>query len=82
MEKEKVLNQPEKTPDSSEERLKTLAEKSGKSIDELLSSLEEKQTIIEQNNSAKERSTGSQNSENSFSVDPSGSEFLKGIWGR
>ena len=82
MENEKVLKNDPENDGNFEQRLKTLAEKSDRTVEELLCSLEESATVIAQNDSAKSRSTGSQSSESDPNFDPTGSEFLKGIWGK
>lgn len=81
-EKEKVTEEQTQSPDLNGERLKVIAEKENKTVEEFLDYLEEKQTVVEQNESAKSRSTGSQNSKTDFSLDPTGTEFLKGLWGK
>ena len=65
-----------------ESRLSSLAEKNNQTVDEFLDSLEQRQEVIKESNTAKDRSTGSQSSESSFGFDPTGSEFLRGIWGK
>ncbi len=65
-----------------EARIQNLAEKCGQTVDEFLTALEEKQAVKEENETAKNRSTGSQTTNDSGSFDPTGTEFLKGIWGK
>lgn len=79
---EKALEPVSNDNDNIKERLLSIAEKSNLTVDELLDTFEERETVIGQNDSAKNRSTGSQSSENSFDFDPTGNEFLRGIWGR
>ena len=82
MENENKAENPVNNTESNEDRLKTIAENSGQTVEELLKGLEEKQAVVNQNTSAKDRSTGAQNSESNYSFDPAGTEFLKGIWGK
>ncbi|HCH28425.1 MAG TPA: hypothetical protein DEW35_02840 [Ruminococcaceae bacterium] len=79
---EKVSENTPNQKDSTDNRLSSLAEKNNLTVEQFLDSLEQKQEVISQNNTAKSRSTGSQSSESRFGFDPAGSEFLKGIWGK
>lgn len=65
-----------------DERLKALAEKSGKSVEELLTDLEEKQTALDANTAVTNQSVGPQSKNTQEFFDPAGTEFLKGLWGK
>ena len=67
---------------STDERLKVLAEKNGKSVEELLSDLEERQSVLDENETVASRSVGSQSKNANDFFDPAGTEFLKGLWGK
>jgi len=64
------------------QRLESLADKNGQSLNEYLSSLEESFEIQQKNKIAEDQSTGSQSENSSNLFDPAGTEFLKGIWGK
>ena len=65
-----------------DERLKALAEKNGKSVEELLTDLEEKQTALDANTAVTNQSVGPQSKNAKDFFDPAGTEFLKGLWGK
>lgn len=67
---------------NTDERLKVLAEKNGKSVEELLSDLEERQSVLEENRAVASQSVGSQSKNANDFFDPAGTEFLKGLWGK
>ncbi len=79
---EKNIKKTEVPEDNDLLRLKALAEKSGKTVEELLTGLEEDRLALEENLAKANQSTGSQNSTEASGFDPLGSEFLKGIWGK
>ena len=67
---------------NADERLKVLAEKNGKSVEELLSDLEERQSVLDENQTVASQSVGSQSKNTNDFFDPAGTEFLKGLWGK
>jgi len=63
-------------------RLEILADKSGKTVEEYLTGLEESFEVDYKNKVAEDHSIGSQCENSSNTFDPTGTEFLKGIWGK
>lgn len=63
-------------------RLQAIAEMSGLTADQLLDKFEKSQAKDSENNTSDNRSIGSQSQSVSDTFDPTGNEFLKGIWGR
>ena len=59
-----------------------VAEKNGKSVEELLTDLEEKQTALDANTAVTNQSVGPQSKNTQEFFDPAGTEFLKGLWGK
>ncbi len=83
MDNENLQNETSDGNNSSElERLNALAEKRGISAEELLNALENENKAPIENSAANNQSTGSQNSTADNSFDPTGTEFLKGIWSK
>ena len=80
MEENKTVEMAENV--SADERLKALADKNGKSVEELLNDLEERQSVLDENETTASQSIGSQSKNAKDFFDPAGTEFLKGLWGK
>ena len=83
MENEIIEPTPEtKETGGTDSRLLSLAEKSGLTVDEFLANLEEKQKTEELNTACSNQSVGPQSKNAQDTFDPTGTEFLKGLWGK
>lgn len=80
--KEKEKETETREPDDKQKRLEMLAQKRGVTVEEYLWELEKSLITKEEIVSAQNRSTGSQTKNESMGFDPTGTEFVKGIWGK
>ncbi|MCQ2454583.1 MAG: hypothetical protein MJ090_00325 [Clostridia bacterium] len=69
-------------PSSNDLRLKSLADKSGVTVEEFLEGLEERQAVLEKIEATNNQSVGSQSKNEQETFDPAGTEFLNGLWGK